>query len=344
MKKHSISISVILLIAQVILGQQTIPSNLKIYNLESKETKTIVNDTAFYIYFDPKTKDTEVQKYSLTEVFDNDSDNIKIVKIDTIITQKEVITKENKSLSEDIYRAGIIGLGSISTEAFTEANTAARLSIFAKPYIHSNIFLSYNKNATTGDSLSPGSILFPETGNSAFLLTYDIFNYGWVDKYNVNSQHFVTPFTEFSWQNTKKTINDSLYHFSALNMSLGGKYTWYLKGATSTEDPTKQNIALTVTPAITYLNILNKDYSDFVTLFGDDLETAEGEIGGESLTSVSSDLFYWGAKIEFSIAEFSIYAAFKSPFQSDERIPMRAFKGGNLMIGTTIQGAIMRFK
>lgn len=239
---------------------------------------------------------------------------------------------KNSDIDENIYRAGIYGIGSLSTQELQNANSAARLNFFIKPYVTGLFNFSFNKSATIVDTAIEQSILFPETGNSAVLARWEIVNF-WPKRWEIsgdNSFHSITPYFDFALQNSKNTLNDTIRSFSTLNYSAGFKYTWRLVSEPIVSDKEKSEISFSASVFYDFINVPNEDISDFRAILQNE--------------TISDHLSYFGMRFDIYFDQFNIFFTMRSGSTDYKVISSKGLQGFNSMIGTSINASLLKFK
>src|SRR5687767_6245649 len=219
----------------------------------------------------------------------------------------------------------LYGIGNLNVETLNKLNSSGKIALSIIPFYNTishrywEVFLSFNKNATNNDSIIASTILFPEVGNHSFLATlrrvYPIIN---------NSNHYLSPFLEFSQKNIKVDTSSSQGknvsgYFSTLSYTLGCSYIF-------NETVNNAQFGLSFSPYISLMNIPDEENSDYRKIF--------------TSPDLPSELLSFGVKIVFQIRGFQIFADMRHLLGTESKIPVRELRGFNSNIGVTFNADI----
>lgn len=289
------------------------------------------------------------------DVFKAYKKDITELKINDKIKNKDAIRKcrQEKKLFQRKYRMssinlnlpvfGLVGIGSISTEALNSLNASGKASFYVRPVQFRNnaltIYASYNKNASNNDSILYNKLIFPDIGSSAFAGTIQLDKF-W--KYDDETGHQLSGFFEFAY---KKIVSDSTYqnqalYFKSLNYTLGLKYIYGIS-VTDKDDAKKSlNLSFFSIPYISFLNIPDEDDADYRSLL---LRTAKNTTFTSADSAIRDHITSIGVKIGFQVNSIQIFADFRSVCSS-KKIPIRELKGFHSNIGFLFNADVFDIK
>ncbi len=219
----------------------------------------------------------------------------------------------------------LYGIGNLNTETLNKINSSGKIALSIIPYFNPannkywEVYFSFNKNATNSDSILASTILFPEVGNHSFLATIRR-----VYPIKSSSEHFLSPFFEFSEKNikvdtaTSQGKNTSGY-FSTLTYTFGGSYIF-------NTSINKTSFGFSISPYISVMNVPDEDNDDYRKIF--------------KSPELPSTLVSLGIKTVFQIKGFQIFADLRHLLGSETKVPVRELRGFNSNIGITFNADI----
>lgn len=219
----------------------------------------------------------------------------------------------------------LYGIGNLNTETLNKLNSSGKIALSIIPYFNTannrywEVYLSFNKNATNGDSILASTVLFPEVGNHSFLATVRR-----VYPIRGSAEHFLSPFFEFSQKNIKVDTSSSQGkntsgYFSTLTYTFGGSYIF---NRTINNTP----FGFSVSPYLSVMNVPDEDNDDYRKIF--------------KSPDLPSALWSAGVKIVFQVKGFQVFADMRHLWGSETKIPVRELRGFNSNIGITFNADI----
>lgn len=219
----------------------------------------------------------------------------------------------------------LYGIGNLNTETLNKVNSSGKIALSIIPYFDKKnnryweLYLSFNKNATNRDSILASTVLFPEVGNHSFLTTVRK-----VYPIKGSTNHFLSPFFEFSQKNIKVDTTASQGkgtsgYFSTLTYTFGGSYIFN----TSINNTA---FGFSLSPYLSVMNVPDEDNEDYRKIF--------------KSPNLPSSLWSAGVKVVFQIKGFQVFADLRHLWGSESKIPVRELRGFNSNIGMTFNADI----
>lgn len=221
---------------------------------------------------------------------------------------------------------GLYGIGNLNTETFKNINSSGKLSGYIRPIkektYYSTLNFGFNINANNNDSLITNNFLFPDVGQSSFLLNLDFNKVFFTDKEN-KRLHIHGLFGEMALKSIRGRNDDSVRFFNTLNWTVGYRYQFLFK------QDSLNSVSFSILPYYSIVNVPDEDNEDYRYLFTKNINSP-----------LRSSIRSLGVKFAFQYNNFQFFADLKQVLGNSTKIPVRELRGFNSNIGVIFNAEI----
>ncbi len=251
--------------------------------------------------------------------------------LDSGSSGRRTVPKKVSSFSfEHIKAFGLYGLGNLNGQSEEEINASGKLSGFIRPYRGRRNFVnfnfSYNRNADNTDSLYASTFLFPDVGNSSFVLGIEYNHAIGISSYK--QTHLLAPFFELSSKTVEAKDDGKSLNFNSYNYVAGIKYLFNYHDYNGNNE-LENTVGLSVSPFFAVNSVPDEDRADYKELF--------------DAPALKPTLMAVGVKTMFQYNSFGVFVDIRHVLGNEKDIPINDLRGIKVNVGFLFNAKVVEW-